>query len=83
MVIGAESVANDCQQKSQIMERLYRNHISKCTSNIHQHKKDSSCLSENTATEISSGILTRSIFSQKDKGKLIFEHLTNLGKHCS
>lgn len=39
MVIGAESVANDCQQKSQIMERLYQNHISKCTSNIHQHKK--------------------------------------------
>lgn len=39
MVTGAESVANDCQQKSQIMERLYQNHISKCTSNIHQHKK--------------------------------------------
>lgn len=38
MVIGAELVANDCQQKSQIMERLYQNHISKYTSNIHQHK---------------------------------------------
>lgn len=35
MVTGAESVANDCQQKkSQIMARLYQNHISKCTINI-------------------------------------------------
>ena len=39
MIIGAESVANDYQQKSKIMERLHQNHISKCTSNIHQHKK--------------------------------------------
>lgn len=66
MVIGAESVANDCQQKSQIMERLYQNHISKCTTNIHQHKKkDNSGLSKNTANEISSAVLMRSIFTQK------------------
>lgn len=38
MVIGAESVAKDCQQ-SQIMERLHQNRISKCTTNTHQHEK--------------------------------------------
>lgn len=38
MVIGAESVAKDCQQ-SQIMKRLHQNRISKCTANTNQHKK--------------------------------------------
>lgn len=59
MVIGAESVVEDWQQ-SQKMERLHQNHTSKCTANTNQHKKkDSSGLSKNTATEISSAVLMR------------------------
>lgn len=46
-------------------------------------KKDSRGLSKNTATEISSAVLMRRFSSQKDKGRLIFEYFSNLGKHRS
>jgi len=84
MVISAESVAYDCQQKNhkkwKDFTSAFRNIILVIYTNI---KIDSSGLSKNTATEISSAVLIRSIFSQKDKGKFIFEHFTNLGKHRS
>lgn len=69
MVIDAESVAKDCQQ-SQIMERLHQNRISKCTAKTNQQekkKKDSSGLSKNTATEISSAVLMRRFLPKRTK----------------
>lgn len=78
MVTGAESVANDCQQKkSQIMARLYQNHISKCTINI--KKKDSSGLSKITATRISSAVLMRRFLARRTKVNSFFEHFLHLG----